>query len=113
MSRLDSMIGRLMAQRACLDWVASAIGGLPGPVLEIGLGNGRTYDHLRGRLPQREIHVFDRWCHLGVATCGIQLSEFDGRPRIFDPDVYRILTGFLDRPIAGAELLRLDRNRAL
>ena len=60
MSRLDSMIGRLMAQRACLDWVASAIGGLPGPVLEIGLGNGRTYDHLRGRLPQREIHVFDR-----------------------------------------------------
>jgi hypothetical protein len=60
MSRLDSMIRRLTAQRACLDWVASAIRGLPGPVLEIGLGNGRTYDHLRGRLPEREIHVFDR-----------------------------------------------------
>jgi DNA polymerase-3 subunit epsilon len=55
-----------------------------------------------------EIHVFDRWCHLGVATCGIELSEFEGRPRIFDPDIYRILTGFLDRPIAGAELQRLD-----
>lgn len=60
MSRLDSMIRRLTAQRACLDWVASAIGGVPGPVLEIGLGNGRTYDHLCGRLPDREIHVFDR-----------------------------------------------------
>ena len=60
MSRLDSMIRRLTAQRACLNWVASAVGGLPGPVLEIGLGNGRTYDHLLARLPEREIHVFDR-----------------------------------------------------
>jgi DNA polymerase-3 subunit epsilon len=58
-----------------------------------------------------EIHVFDRWCHLGVVTCGIELSEFEECHRIFDPDVYRILTGFLDRPIAGAELLRLDGNR--
>ena len=59
-----------------------------------------------------EIHVFDRWCHLGVVSCGIDLSECEERPRIFDPDVYRILTGFLDRPIAGAELLRLDGNRS-
>jgi DNA polymerase-3 subunit epsilon len=59
-----------------------------------------------------EIHVFDRWCHLGVAKRGIELAEFDGRPRIFDPDVYRILTGFLDRPVAGAELLCLDGNRS-
>jgi DNA polymerase-3 subunit epsilon len=58
-----------------------------------------------------EIHVFDRWCHLGVATSGIELVEFEARPCIFDPDVYRILTGFLDRPIAGAELLHLDGNR--
>ena len=57
-----------------------------------------------------EIHVFDRWSHLGVVTSGIELSEFGGHPRIFDPDVYRILTGYLDRPIAGAELLRLDGN---
>ncbi|MDP9200036.1 MAG: exonuclease domain-containing protein [Pseudomonadota bacterium] len=59
-----------------------------------------------------EIHVFDRWCHLGVVSCGFDLSECEERPRIFDPDVYRILTGFLDRPIAGAELLRLDGNRS-
>jgi hypothetical protein len=29
-------------------------------VLELGLGNGRTYDHLRELLPEREIFVFER-----------------------------------------------------
>ena len=51
MSRLDSFIRRLEAQRACLALAAGRIGGLPGPVLELGLGNGRTYDHLRELLP--------------------------------------------------------------
>ena len=37
-----------------------AIRPLPGPVLELGLGNGRTYDHLRGLLPDRAIYAFDR-----------------------------------------------------
>ena len=61
MSRLDSFIRRLQAQRACLDWAIDAIRSLPGPVLEIGLGNGRTYDHLRSRLKQgRAIFAFDR-----------------------------------------------------
>ena len=60
MSRLDSFIRRLEAQRACLDLAAGAIGNLPGIVLELGLGNGRTYDHLRERLPDREIIVFER-----------------------------------------------------
>ncbi len=60
MSRLDSMIRRLEAQRACIDWAAAEIAGLSGPVLELGLGNGRTYDHLRERLPDREIFVFER-----------------------------------------------------
>lgn len=62
MSRLDSVIRRLKAQRACLDQAAAAISGLPsGAVLfEVGLGNGRTYDHLREILPGREIYVFER-----------------------------------------------------
>ena len=60
MSRLDSAIRRLQAQRACLDMAADLIRGVPGPVLEIGLGNGRTYDHLRSILPDRAIYVFDR-----------------------------------------------------
>ncbi len=60
MSRLDSVIRRLQAQRSCLDDAAGRIAGLPGIVLELGLGNGRTYDHLRERLPEREIYVFER-----------------------------------------------------
>ncbi|MEQ8345758.1 MAG: class I SAM-dependent methyltransferase [Sneathiellaceae bacterium] len=60
MSRLESAIRRLQAQAACIDRAASMVRDLPGPVLELGLGNGRTYDHLRDRLPGREIFVFDR-----------------------------------------------------
>ena len=40
--------------------VAREIKGLRGHVLELGLGNGRTYDHLRQILPDREIFVFER-----------------------------------------------------
>jgi hypothetical protein len=60
LSRLDSFIRRLEAQRACLDHAALLIAAVPGNVLEFGLGNGRTYDHLRDRLPARDIYVFDR-----------------------------------------------------
>lgn len=60
MSRLDSFIRRMQAQRTCLNWAAEDIADLPGPVLELGLGNGRTYDHLRELLPDRDIYVFDR-----------------------------------------------------
>ncbi len=60
MSRLDSFIRRLEAQRRCLDLAARVISDLPGPVLELGLGHGRTYDHLRTILPDREIFVFER-----------------------------------------------------
>jgi DNA polymerase-3 subunit epsilon len=38
-----------------------------------------------------EMHVFDRWC-------------YGDEP--FDPDLYRILVSFLDRPMRGAELIR-------
>ncbi len=60
MSRLDEFIFRIQAQRACIDAVAATIGCLAGPVLEVGLGNGRTYDHLRFRFPDCAIFVFDR-----------------------------------------------------
>lgn len=60
MSRLDSFIRRLEAQRACLDHLADCIEGLGGIILELGLGNGRTYDHIRSRCPGREIFVFER-----------------------------------------------------
>lgn len=60
MSRLDSAIRRLKAQRACLEHAVGLIRGVPGPVVELGLGNGRTYDHLRQILPDREIFALDR-----------------------------------------------------
>ena len=60
MSRLDSFIRRLEAQRACLNRSADLIGGIDGIVLELGLGNGRTYDHLRELFPDREIYVCER-----------------------------------------------------
>jgi hypothetical protein len=60
LSRLDSFIRRLQAQRACLNAAVDLLRDVPGPVLEIGLGNGRTYDHLREICGTRPIYVFDR-----------------------------------------------------
>lgn len=59
-TRLDLFIYRTTAQRACIDEVARRRSGGTGLVLEVGLGNGRTYDHLRSRFPAQDIHVFDR-----------------------------------------------------
>ena len=60
MSRLDSFIRRLEAQRACLNLAADLVRDLDGEVLELGLGNGRTYDHIRELLPNRDIYVCER-----------------------------------------------------
>jgi len=60
LTRLDKAIRRLEAQRACLDWAAKEIAAIPGVVIELGLGNGRSFDHLRARLPERDIFVFER-----------------------------------------------------
>jgi hypothetical protein len=59
-SRLDSFIRRLQAQRTCLDHAAGLIRDVHGEVLELGLGNGRTYDHLRELFPDRDIFVCER-----------------------------------------------------
>lgn len=60
MSRLDVFINRMVSQRACLDFAIDATKGMSGPVFEMGLGNGRTFDHLRERMPERDIFVFER-----------------------------------------------------
>ncbi len=49
----------MLAQRDCINFAAGAIEHIPGPALELGLGNGRTYDHLREVLPARDIYVFE------------------------------------------------------
>ena len=65
MSRLESMRRRLSAQIDGINWAAEKVAGIDGDVLEMGLGNGRTYDHLRQELPNRRIWVIDRIlkCH--------------------------------------------------
>jgi len=78
-SRLDSFIRRLEAQRACLDFAAAAVAGRPGVVFELGLGNGRTYDHLREKLPGRRIYVFERKvaAHPDCVPAATELFEGD------------------------------------
>lgn len=60
MSRLDSFIRRLTAQRDILNAITTLVREIEGPILEFGLGNGRTYDHLREHFPGRRIIAFDR-----------------------------------------------------
>jgi hypothetical protein len=59
-SRLEKLLFRLEAQHACLAWAFEEIAAKPGIVFELGLGHGRTYDHLRKNLPGRQIIVFER-----------------------------------------------------
>lgn len=96
-SRLDSFIRRLEAQRACLDLAAAQIRELPGPVLELGLGNGRTYDHLRELFPDRKIFVFER--------------EVNAHPAC-RPDPAHLFLGDLHKTLPGA-LARLPGKAAL
>lgn len=60
MSRLDVFIDRMLSQRACLDHAIAATSAMAGPVFELGLGNGRTFHHLRERIAGRGIFVFER-----------------------------------------------------
>jgi hypothetical protein len=63
LSRLERMLRRLSGQRACLEHVVALTADRPGAFLEVGLGKGRTYDHLRRLVPERDIYVFDREIH--------------------------------------------------
>lgn len=60
MSRLDVFIDRMVSQRACLDFAIAETATMAGPVFELGLGNGRTYHHMRERIEGRDIYVFER-----------------------------------------------------
>ena len=105
LSRLERMIRRLSGQRACLELVAGLIVDRPGPVLEVGLGKGRTYDHLRGLLPQREIYVFDRAIH-----CHPDCVPDDRH--LFLGEFHDTLPGALERIGARPVLANCDFGRA-
>jgi hypothetical protein len=105
MSRLDTFIARLQAQKTLLEWAAAKLQStgdqLPGPVIELGLGNGRTYDHLRELLPDRRIIAFDR--------------TLDANPRSTPPakdlilgDIRTTGLAFAERFGATAALLHAD-----
>lgn len=64
---LDRMLARLATQRSCLDFAATQIARLPGPVLELGMGKGRTYDRIRRIMPDRDVLVFDHEVHCPAA----------------------------------------------
>jgi hypothetical protein len=98
MTRLDSVIRRLQAQRALLDWASRDIAGLPGLVLELGLGNGRTFDHLRSRLPDRKIYAFER-------RPAAHPDCLPGPEYLIVGDVLDTLPRFLDRQGAGCAAL--------
>ena len=63
LTRLEKTLYRLQSQHAVLAHVFEHISGQDGPVFEIGLGLGRTYNHLRHHLPGRPIYAFDRKAH--------------------------------------------------
>ena len=59
-TRLEKTLYRLEAQHACLHWAFGEIAAMEGVVFELGLGLGRTFNHMRHHLPDREIYVFER-----------------------------------------------------
>lgn len=101
MDFLSRMIARLSAQKACLDHAADLIAELPGAVLEIGLGKGRTYDRLCTLFPQRTIYAFDRDVH-----CGAQLRPADAQ--LFLGDFRDSLTAAFERLGRSAALAHVD-----
>jgi hypothetical protein len=97
LSRLDAFIKRVTAQRECLNEIARRLADRPGPVLELGLGNGRTYDHLRELFPGRDIYVFDR--------------EIAAHPSCIPPAALTVLGDFRDT--LATALTRIGRRAVL
>jgi hypothetical protein len=86
-SRLERMLARLAMQKACLEFACSELSDRRGVILELGLGKGRTYDHLCKLFPAHEIYVFDQTLHAPcdcVPDAGhLRLGDF--RETLADP----------------------------
>ena len=101
MSRLDSFIARMQAQRDGLNYLKPLVDRLPGPIVEVGLGNGRTYDHLRELFPGRDIFVFET----------VVAAHPDCIPpanRLFVGDVRTLAPNARQKMGAGAALIHCD-----
>lgn len=100
-SRLDLFIDRMVSQRACLNHAAQQTEDQAGPVFELGLGNGRTYHHMRETMSGRDIYVFER----AIA------SHPDSTPpddRVMLGDVFETLPRALEKFGATASLIHAD-----
>jgi hypothetical protein len=97
MSRLDSFIRRMTAQRLVLDRAATLLAGTPGPIVDLGLGAGRTYDHLRALFPDREVFAFDSHVQAAVGVL---------------PDAHHLVLGEI-RETLPAALPRIGSRAAL
>jgi len=84
MSRLDSIMRRLSAQRDGLEWARDQTADLQGDALDMGLGNGRTYDHMREILPTRRIWVIDRvlQCHASCIPPDADFLQGEAEPML-------------------------------
>ncbi len=101
MSRLDHFINRMTSQRACLNFAAARTAQMPGPVFELGLGNGRTYHHMVEIMPDRDIFVFEH----AVASNPASTPPDD---MLVLGDVYETLPQALERFGATASLIHAD-----
>jgi DNA polymerase-3 subunit epsilon len=56
-----------------------------------------------------ELHVVDRWCHLGTVRSESELHDLADHTAapVFDVDTYKILKRFLAKPPRGAQIIRL------
>jgi hypothetical protein len=63
MSKLESFIRRMQAQIDCIEVARGLMADVPGVIFELGLGNGRSFDHLRETFPDRDIYVFEDRVH--------------------------------------------------
>lgn len=60
MSRLHSFQNRLNAQKLLLERAADLVKETPGAILDLGLGSGRTYNHMVHLFPDRDVFALDR-----------------------------------------------------
>jgi hypothetical protein len=78
------MLRRLAAQRDGLNWAAEQVADQQGDALDLGLGNGRTYDPLREILKDRRIWVVDRvlQCHPSCTPPPEDFLEGEAEPML-------------------------------
>ncbi|MBB96489.1 MAG: hypothetical protein CML68_18070 [Rhodobacteraceae bacterium] len=124
MSRLDSMLRRLTAQRDGLNWAAEQVADLDGDVLDLGLGNGRTYDHLREILTGRRIWVIDRvlQCHPSCEPPAADFLQGEAAPMLAELATrstgvalahYDLGRGIKEDDVAEAAALSADLARVM